>query len=201
MVSVDEPKAVGATPTTGPRPKAPAIPPEVLELVRRASGGEDVAVPDLRLALEDHPELTAELGDLAALAEGGLIQLAAGPSLVSREAIAAHVAALRADLGEAGASPLERLLIRRVALSWLSLHVGEIARVEKRLARVAEPSLAAAEKRVDRAHARFVSAARALATVRKLVRPGLSAVELARAVIPEARPIAVNRVRERVAAN
>jgi hypothetical protein len=36
----------------------------------------------------------------------------------------------------------------------------------------------------DRAHARFLTAAKALATIRKLVKPGLAAGEVTLAVVP-----------------
>jgi hypothetical protein len=59
----------------------------------------------------------------------------------------------------------------------------------------AEVLRSAADRRVDRTHARLLASAKALATVRRIVRPGLSAVEMAMAVVPESRPGVTNRVK------
>src|SRR5207247_1024900 len=110
-----------------------------------------------------YPELIGRLGDLSRHAQDGLVALAAGSSLAAAEAIREHVAALRRDLGEGEGTTLEQLLVGRVALCWLSVHAAEVSRVEKLAGGAPEPSRRAAELRVDRAHARFLSAARTLA--------------------------------------
>jgi hypothetical protein len=168
----------------------------VLALVERANRGDESAVPGLRRALAEYPALAERLGDLAALAERAVVHLAAGPGLAFREAITRHAAELREELGEAAASPLERLLIRRLVVSWIACNEAEFDRAERLQRPSPEAARAAAEARVDRAHARFLGAAKALATVRKLLaRPGLSPVELALKPVSEAPPAAVNRVR------
>jgi hypothetical protein len=185
---------------TVPRPIPSVIPPELNTVIAAANAGDMSALPDLRRALTDHPDLVDRLGDLAAHVEQGLIALAAGPSLAGSEAITAHLAKMRAELGEASASPLEKLLVRRVVLCWLAAHQADLERLELAHGHAAEALRAAAEKRANRAHARFLSASKALATVRKLLRPELSPVELAIAVVPEGRPGFANRVRGLVGA-
>jgi hypothetical protein len=114
--------------------------------------------------------LIDRLGDLAAHVERQLVALVAGPSLAASEAVTAHLARMRAELGEDSASPLERLLITRLALCWLACHAAEIDRGEL-LRGGASELLKAADKRVDRAHSRLLAATKALATVRKMLGP------------------------------
>ena len=90
------------------------------ELLGRAGAGDADALPALRRAFDQSPELAARLGDLAAHAEQALLALAAGDNLAAREAVARQAARLRGELLGAGSSPLERLLVERVALCWLS---------------------------------------------------------------------------------
>lgn len=47
------------------------------------------------------------------------------------------------------------------------------------------PSSQAAQKRLDRAHARYLSAVKALATVQKLVRPSLSSADTSLRLVPD----------------
>lgn len=183
--------------TTEPKP-LPLFPLEVLSVIDRANSGDESALPALRRALGEHPELVSRLGDLAAHAERGLIELASGGNLPAREAITRHAAQLRADLGEAEASPLEKVLIARLVVCWVGCYAAENDRAARLLEPNPESSRTAAEKRLDRAHARLISAAKALATVRKLVRPGLSPVELAIRPVPETRPGVNHRLRQQV---
>src|SRR5205085_11421325 len=107
---------------------APAYPPELLELVAKANAGDEAAAPGLRRAPAEHPELVERLGDLSGHVEAGLIRLAAGSSLAAAEAIRQHPEVMRQELGEATASPREKLLIGRVVLAWLALHQSELDR-------------------------------------------------------------------------
>jgi hypothetical protein len=80
-------------------------------------------------------------------------------------------------LGVETASPLEKLLIQRVVLCWLACHAAEVERAERLQSGTSE-LLKAADKRVDRAHTRFLSATKALASVRKLLAPSVPKVAL-----------------------
>jgi hypothetical protein len=84
---------------------------------------------------------------------------------------------MRTDLGEGAATPLERLLIKRVGLCWLALHSAEIERGE-RLRGGPPDLLKAADQRVSRAHARLLTATKALATVRRLLGPAVPRPDL-----------------------
>jgi hypothetical protein len=90
---------------------------------------------------------------------------------------------LRARLAATATSELERLLIDRVCLSWLEVYHSDIDLAQKLLASPgASPASQAAEKRLDAAHRRFLTATKALAVLQKLVRPAPSPFELLRPV-------------------
>ncbi len=190
--------AVNSTIAQKTQPALPVIPPEIHATIVAANAGDRSVIPALRQALAEHPDLVVRFGDLASHVEMGLIARVTQSSLVASEAITAHLAKMRSELNEVAASPLEKLLIRRVVLCWLSCHAAEVDRADLLREGGSESARAAADKRVDRAHARFLSATKALATLRKLMDRTPSALDLARAVLPEARPKLLNRVRGRV---
>jgi hypothetical protein len=164
-------------------------PDELLDLFDRANRGDAGDVQALRAAFDRYPELVAELGDLARHAEKAIVALAAGPSVTGREAITRHLAAMRSRLCGPDCPDLERLLADRVVLCWAEAHHGDIDVVGRQMRGAgADPAAAAALKRLDRAHARFLSASKALATVRRLLRPSPSPLEIAMKPVAESPP-------------
>lgn len=174
-------------------PIVPVIPDDVRSAVLAANTGDSAALPALKRALADHPELIDLLGDLAAFAERTLIAHVAAPSLAAAEAATLHLAKMRKELGMDSAPPLERLLITRVVLCWLACHAAEIDRGDL-LKNGASELLKAADKRVDRAHARLLSATKTLAIVRKLSGPALPRLALLGAPVNHETPVGVYRL-------
>ena len=121
---------------------------------------------------------TRGLQYLDALAGLFLVNVGHGRSEIG-EAMARQAAKLRTELLCAGASPLERLLVERVALCWLAACAAEIeaAHLLRTLAGSA-PAVAAATKRLGQAQQRLLAAIKVLALVRKLVRPSPSPLDL-----------------------
>jgi hypothetical protein len=91
---------------------------EIRALLARAGGGDQAALPRLR-ALLDETEMWRRLGDLAAHAELTWIRHVSGTDLALREMLARKLGALKAELGGPAPSPLERLMIDRIAINWL----------------------------------------------------------------------------------
>ena len=60
---------------------------QLRELVQRAQGGDESALPELRAMLDAGPEIWREAGDLAARSRKILLDLIAGSDLFAREAI------------------------------------------------------------------------------------------------------------------
>jgi hypothetical protein len=147
------------------------------QLLKRAQAGDVSVLGALRQVLSDNPDLWQGYGDLAAQAEAALIRLAAGRDLLLTEALLRKLAALKQELGGESPSPLERLLIERVTACWLQVAYYDTLVVQ---ARESSPArLKMLQGLQDAAHRRHLSAIKTLATVRKLLRPPLSPVDVA----------------------
>jgi hypothetical protein len=90
---------------------------------------------------------------------------------MAQEAIRQELDRIRSELEGPNPTPIERLLAERASLCWalVNWHENSIEGVERM-------SIAQAhfnQRRIDRAHARFLSAVRTLAQVRKLALPTL----------------------------
>src|SRR4051794_19956840 len=91
---------------------------EVRALLERARGGDLGAVPALRRALDDHPEIWQAYGDLAAHARRSWVELIGGPDLTLKESLELKLAAMKDDLAGPDPTPLESLLVDRIAACW-----------------------------------------------------------------------------------
>ena len=80
--------------------------------------GDEAALPRLR-ALLDETEMWRQLGDLAGHAELTWLRHVSGTDLGLREMLARKLGALKAELGGPAPTPLERLMIDRIAINWL----------------------------------------------------------------------------------
>jgi hypothetical protein len=155
-------------------------------LLQKASQGDLKVLPELHKAFDENPELTVHFGDLVRYTEGSLLALVAGSCLTAREAIARQASMLRERLLATATSELEKLLVDRVVIRWIEVYYGDVDLAEKLLQVSGASKIAqAAQRRLDRAHARYLSAIKALATTHKLLRPTLSPLELAAKFVPE----------------
>jgi hypothetical protein len=156
------------------------------DLARRAESGDESARPDLRKYLED-PVQGARLmdawGNLAAMAEQALMDLLCGKDIGMRVALHAKLKALRAEVAGPEPSPVERLLAERVVACWLQVHHADYCSAAAR--NVPIPERDYHHRRQDRAHARYLAALKALATIRKLLRPALAPLDLATRPVEE----------------
>jgi hypothetical protein len=164
---------------------------ELARLVGRAERGDLSVLPALREALAANPDLWQTYGDLALQAEGALVRAAAGRNLLLGESLLFKLRALKAELGGASPSPLERLLVERISASWL-----QTAYFDGLLAQAAgagEARLKVLRQQQDAAHRRHLAGIKQLALVRKLLRPAPSPVEMLRAPVGETSPAAATR--------
>jgi hypothetical protein len=173
-----------------PNPQAEAGPrqgeDELARLVGRAERGDLTVLPALREALAAHPDLWQTYGDLSLQAEGALVRVAAGSNLLLAESLLLKLRALKAELGGASPSPLERLLVERVSASWLQTNYfdGLLAQA----AGAGESRLKVLRQQQDAAHRRHLAGIKQLALVRRLLRPAPSPLELLRAPVGETSP-------------
>jgi hypothetical protein len=151
----------------------------ILEAARKGDLG---ALRDLHRLLDRKPEVWRAFGDAARVAEHELLDLFAGPCLLTLESVRRRLAELKAELAEGDESPLVRLSAERVALCWLAA-----ADADKKAAVTAtSPAAQAAARRwQSESQRRLDGAIRSLATLKKLLRPALSPLELARRAVPE----------------
>ncbi len=142
-------------------------------LLPGANDGDRCALAELREVLDSNPELWKALGDLAAVSEQTLVRALSGANTVQRDAVLRRVRALRRELTGPAPTPLERLLVDRVALGWLGLTAVEGAYHRALKGGLDRSDDEFHQKRVERAQRRYLAAIKALATVRRLGVPAL----------------------------
>jgi hypothetical protein len=160
---------------------------ELRKFLQRAEGGDTSTLPALRKMLQDPAAVDQLGGDLARQAELSLIQAAAGENLAFKEALTRKLGLLRAEVAGPSPTHVERLLAERVAACWLQVQDADI-----RYAQAKNLSLEWGDyyqRRMDRAHKRYLSALKTLAQVRKLAVPVLQ-VNIARRQVNVAGPCA-----------
>lgn len=150
---------------------------ELARLVKLAQEGDLAVLPQLRATLDGNPALWSNYGDLAAHAELSLVRLAAGRNLLLGESVQRKLEQMKKELGGETPTPLERLLVARIAATWLQLAYFDALVVQRTSPTEAEAR--ALQRQVDAAHRRHLSSVKALVTVRKLLIPALSPVDVA----------------------
>ncbi|HVX62143.1 MAG TPA: hypothetical protein VHC19_16110 [Pirellulales bacterium] len=136
------------------------------ELVRRARTGDESVAEHLQWILDRHPEIWHQLGDLAGHAEQTWLKLYAGKDLAIKASAARKLTALRTDLLGVFPSPLERLLVDRIVVSWLRVaHLTLAAGLPNEMPPGQRELI---ERRLERAEKQHVAAIRSLAVLRKV---------------------------------
>ena len=160
---------------------------EVLErlqrLVQRAEQGDESVLPELRAALDANAWVWERYGDLSQQSQAAWLQLIAGKNLLLLESARRKAAQLRTELAGPEPSPLEWLLVERIVACWLQVHYSDAAYAQMKGGGPAQHAVSL--RRQDSAQRRYLQAVKALATLRKLLRPGLSPVDLALRPVPE----------------
>jgi hypothetical protein len=156
------------------KPKPPAPGPETKALLKRAENGDESCLPEIRSLLADGERgdrLTEWFGSSAEWFRRFIIEEAAGKGLMSQEAVKRKLDVVRSELEGPNPTGLERLLAERASLCWFMVHWYETTVTNMRGLTIAQADFH--QRKIDRAHARFLSAVRTLAQVRKLGLPTL----------------------------
>jgi hypothetical protein len=143
----------------------------VLEL---AAQGDKSCLPQLRALLDAGGDLALEIaGNPDWYATEALVNRCTGENLYLHEAMTRKVTRVRDDLAGPNPSPMERLLAERAALCWLDCSLADLrqARGHASLTRAQSDHLS---RYRDRAHRRFLTALKTLATIRTLNLPAVS---------------------------
>lgn len=146
-------------------------PPPTNPLLQRAQQGDLTVLPELQEALTTHPEIWQEVGDLAEHAEMSLLTAIAGKNLLAKESIHLKLAELKDGLAQGTTSPLESLLIARIAVCWLHVNHLEMSAARALVIDSGQSRESVyAQKCLDSANRRYLYAIRQLALVRKLLK-------------------------------
>ncbi|MCE5216058.1 hypothetical protein LLH03_03400 [bacterium] len=162
---------------------------QIQDLICRSEAGDEEAVSRLRQVLTRCPEMWHCFGDFGHVAEDAALKMVSGGNLLLREGLRRHLAELRQKLAEPGGSPLEALLIDRIALCWLQAQNADIHATQMPKGTDGREE-DFRQRQQDRAHQRFISACRALANVRRLLRPQVTQVNVAEQQINIAQSVA-----------
>ena len=155
-----------------PEPPAPGR--ETRALLERVVGGDQTCLPAFRALLADGEwgkEYVEAFGSPADWLRGSLIKHTAGGNPLLEEAIGRKLDRVRSELEGPNPSPIERLLAERASLCWFLVHRYESMFVNSQDLALVDADYQ--QRKIDRAHARFLSAVRTLAQVRKLGLPAL----------------------------
>lgn len=165
--------------------------PDWRALVARAEQGDTRALPALRAWLDANPEVWQSTGDLARQCQQSLIHAMSGKDNLSLpEVYQRKLAQMRQELGWQTASPVEWLVIERLLTCWLHVHYMEAVYVQN-LAAIPVQAQDSYQRRISRAHARFLASVRELVRVRTMlaaVVPSRPLEVLPQAVYPIASP-------------
>jgi hypothetical protein len=143
---------------------------ELRKILERAQKGDESTLPVLHEILKT-PRWVEACGNLAKHAENALIHRFAAKDLAVGEGLRQKLEVMRGELTGPNPSPLERLLAERIATCWLHVYQLETTYASKD-----SMSLDLAmhfQRCIDRAHKRYLTAIKTLATVRKLALPVL----------------------------
>jgi hypothetical protein len=152
---------------------------ELRPLIGRAQAGDEEASFLIRNILEDAPNLAHTIVEVAVRkTERVLLKGAAGDNVLLMEALSLRLAAMRDEVAGPTPSPLERLLAERIVLCRQQLEQAEAA-YARNLGKLTMSQAEYHQRRLDRLHRRYLSAIRALAQVRKLLRPTVAQINLA----------------------
>ncbi len=140
-------------------------------LIDRAMAGDESTVPAVRALVLAKPEMARRGGDLAGLVEAGWIRLLTKQNVFAREAMSAELQRLKSSLAGSSPTPIEQLLVDRVAACWVQANYADWTEATHGERTISQAEWAA--KRQTMAHKRLLSALKTLAEVRRLMVPTL----------------------------
>ncbi|AGA31655.1 hypothetical protein [Singulisphaera acidiphila] len=167
-----------ATPVRKPREFTTA---EVNAIIRLAEAGDRTALPDIRAILSGprRKYFMEAVGNPGWALRSHIIQSLSGPNLLGQEVMKATISDLEQELTPPDATPLERLLVERAVACWLAIHDAEKVEMDGRGKDISAQMRELQQRRIDRAHNRFLSALKALGTAQRL-KGGSTTVSMSR---------------------
>jgi len=150
---------------------------EINRLFEEARAGDHAALAELK-RFEGVPgeyamQIMRQQAGAGQRAERALIYAIAQEDTVAQETLRREANELRNTLSASASSPLERLLIDRIACCWLHVNFAQAWCTAGEFMRVGERTEDYLEKRLNFSHRRFLQAVKTLAQVRRLLGPSI----------------------------
>ncbi len=169
-VQPDVPAAkVTPEPLVAPPPMTQAE--ALAELARRASEGNEYCLAGLRKMLDEDPKIWRKLGNVSGLAEKSWIALLSNGNKLMEESIPRRLEEMKNELGDPHATPLEKLLIELVGVTWLAAQHGEIDAAGPGGGNLQQANFRL--RRAESSQRRLLAAVKTLQLIRALVPRGL----------------------------
>ena len=140
---------------------------KLMALVDRAQDGDTEVLPVLRKVLDEEPRI-AGFVNLARDVERAVVKRIAGDDVFTQEAMPRNLKAKRKEIAGENPSPLERLLAERITVCWLELQYFEAIHYQN-IGKLTITQGDYHQRRIDKAHRRYLSSIKALAQIRKMV--------------------------------
>ena len=137
-----------------------------------ANSGDEAAVAWLRKFLDDNPQVLANVGDLARIAENTWIALISERSALVAESVRRQLGQLKSELIGENPQTIEKMLGDQVIATWLEVKYMETLSADQKGASVTQAALVL--KKVESAQRRHLNAIRSLVQTRKLLPAGRS---------------------------
>lgn len=137
------------------------------DVIERAQDGDKSVLLALQRVLKEEPKISSIFVDLASSLESSLVKRMANGDLMVEECMPHNLKEMKKELAGDDPLPLEKLLVERIAVCWLELQYFEILYAQN----MGSFSIVQSEhhqKRLDRAHKRYLSSIRTLAQIRKM---------------------------------
>ncbi len=153
-----------------PGQNSASVLPATPELIARAEKGDSKALAEVQRLFDESPAAWTTFGDLAANTQRSWIRAIAGQDELLREAVERYLDQMQAEIAGTSSTPLERLLVDRIATCWLALQHAETTYAQN-LRRLDGDQGEYYQRRIDRAQRRYLEAIRSLALIRRLLVP------------------------------
>lgn len=170
---VDEPTAFELLRHRGAEALADGDMEALSDLLNEVLEGEDPSFVERRQVMFADPEVARDFAEVAEQTEALMRRLVRRGDGWHAEAVEAHCAHLRAELGFDTAPPLVRLAIQRVIVTWLHSEAmyQRCAAIWFDKVRNTNANIAFLNREAARANAEFARATKNLAQIHKLLRP------------------------------
>jgi hypothetical protein len=163
------------------------------ELVQRAQQGDTTVLPELKEALDADASIWQTYGDLAFQARAAWLSMLAGKDLLLYESVERKLDELRAELAGPDPSPLEKLLVERVAACWLQTMYADALYAQAKGPGATPGVLRELMRKQESSQRKYLAAIKELALVRKLLKPAVSPVDLAMRPVEEGKLAGVRK--------